>query len=1350
MILEEAPALAASPAAKGSQLILLSARSETALDAGSKRLSSWLESNPTANLADAAYSLAMGRKALPLRHFAVVDENSEVAAALETHSQPQPIVDDAKPDVVFMFPGQGAQYPQMGRQLYQQEPVFAKEIDRCAEQLWQHADFDLLDLLYSDSIGEEQAAERLKKTANTQPALFAVELALARLWQSWGVEPTALVGHSVGEYVAACLADVFSVEDALRLVALRGKLIQELPAGQMLAVTLPAEQVRNRLPEDLAIAAVNSPETCVLAGTAECVSQFAAELESTGVSCTTLRTSHAFHSPMMEPMIERFRAELETVNMQPAKRKIYSTVTGELAAPEHFASPDHWVANVRSAVRFSDCAASMLEHHRGVFVEVGPGQTLGSLLRQHPVESSPTVLSSLPNSRDATPARKHLLKSLGKAWQAGVLPSWSSFYESAPRNRVPLPSYAFDRQSHWLTPDTMASSPSTPTATPAINSGVVSSPSNPAAMNHGSASNWLWQPSWVPAPISDAGSLPAGPWLLFSDRNGVAARLRDQLADSGQEVVEVHLADKFSQVDEQSYTLSPDNAQHYDELFQNLVSAGDLPSNIVHCFGLASDKSQSEGEWDEQSVGLHSLISLAQAIGRHCPTRSINLCVATAGMHSVSDGEPSHPAMATVLGPGKMIPIEYPKVRCRSIDFALADDVGADTLAARLANEFRDQPSDLNNNDTIVAYRNGVRLRESIEPILASGSTVPITDRIRDGATYLILGGLGGLGSALANEIARHVRANFALVGRSKLPSRKVQSIQDIESAGSKCLYLQADATDKGQMEAALAEVKNQFGKIDGVIHAAGMMDTAGPMQSRSAADTDRVLGTKVRGVEILDELLADQPLDWMILCSSNTTSLYHHRLGEVAYVAANCFLDAYAPAARQRFPDRLTQTINWDAWQGVGMTAAALQRTAAAFVKDTVFNENDAMTADEGTRVFGLALKSDAARVIVSKRDLRVRLQDALPQPTRPTNGRVSSVNGDTAGHLAEIWQDLLGVQRVSADDDFFALGGTSLTAIQMNSRIGATLGKQLPLATILQARTIKTLTKLIDGDAPQRKSVALVDLKPHGDRPPLFLMHAAGGNVMFYRQLCDRLAKDQPVYALQSQGLTESLPLATTIAEMAELYTRELRQVAPQGPYLLGGYCMGGTIAFEVAQQLRAQGEEVALVAMLETYDWAKIKPIGLVAKSRFWLEKMYYFWSNSWILPSPERRIFWREKMNVIRDRWAVWRGRWSQRATEARDDRLLSELWRVNDLAASRYRPRPYDSAIVHFRPSKTHAMYRDCEFVADDVRFCQLDCHPAAMMLEPFVGQLAVRLTAEIDRALAQNGQLVPTGITPTH
>lgn len=511
VVIEEAPVPPDTTSTRPRHLLPLSARTATALANMRGRLADHLERHRP-ELADVAHTLTVGRTDFAHRTFVVAATIDEAVEALRDERMASARLDTDAPDVVMMFPGQGSQFVGMGRELYAHEPAYRDALDRCARTLEPLLGLDLRDALYPADAADPLRAGQLTGTGLAQPAIFAVSYAAAQLWLSWGLRPAALVGHSVGEYVAATLAGVFSLEDALTIIASRATLMQALPGGSMRAVRLSPDDLAPHLGDGVDLAAVNTPTSCVVSGPDEAVARFEARMQAVGLETIELHTSHAFHSEMMDPILDRFREVVAGVERHTPTIPIVSTVTGQVLTDAEAVDPGYWAGQVRRPVRFSEAVRTLHEQPGRVYLEVGPGTTLSGAVRQHPDgpdgATRVAVIDSLGHPGKRPPALKQFLEALGRLWQAGVPVDRRAAQGDEARRRVALPTYPFERQRHWVDPPPLASNDAV--ARPAT----LAFASEPA---EGSAST-------PPTP-----TLPP-PVLRLSDDTSSAAHIEDGLA----------------------------------------------------------------------------------------------------------------------------------------------------------------------------------------------------------------------------------------------------------------------------------------------------------------------------------------------------------------------------------------------------------------------------------------------------------------------------------------------------------------------------------------------------------------------------------------------------------------------------------------------------------------------------------------------------------------------------------------------------------------------------------------------------------------------------------------------------
>lgn len=483
VVLEEPPERPGSGPARPYQLLLLSTKTATALEQASSNLRQFLQTHSSTNLADIAYTLQVGRTPYKHRRFVLCQGATDACQSLDALSPDTTGTRESigcDREVVFVFPGQGSQYVNMGLNFYQSEPLFQSIVDQCAELLHPELKFDIRTLLYPEPGQEEAAAAELKKTIHTQPALFVVEYALAQLWMSWGIQPVALMGHSIGEFVAACLAGVFSLEDGLKLIAARGKMMWELPAGSMLSVRSGVDQVRPYLTDQLAIAAINSPSLCVISGPTPAIETLEATLNSEEMACKRLHTSHAFHSTMMDDMMAPFKALCADISLSPPQIPFVSTATADWITDNQATDPQYWADHLRATVRFAESVQTLWQQPERILLEVGPRTTTTTLARQQIKDKQTQVaIASLSKTAADQQELMAVTKALGQLWLAGVSLDWQQFYRLEDRHRVPLPTYPFERQRYWIDPLPAQTNSMQVNASPSTSASNVANPVHP-------------------------------------------------------------------------------------------------------------------------------------------------------------------------------------------------------------------------------------------------------------------------------------------------------------------------------------------------------------------------------------------------------------------------------------------------------------------------------------------------------------------------------------------------------------------------------------------------------------------------------------------------------------------------------------------------------------------------------------------------------------------------------------------------------------------------------------------------------------------------------------------------------
>lgn len=1115
VVLEEAPPAVETVNSNTSNLLILSARTPTALDSLSARVVEFLKSSAAINMDDVAFTLQTGRRRFPYRKYLVGAGRVDAIARLEETSKRigTSHIDESPPrPVMFLLPGVGSHYVGMAHGLYEHFAAFRSEVDRCAQILEPYLGADIRQIIYPRSAGwrkhesgrridlkkmlagtaagqEDADTKTLNQTAYTQPALFSIEYALARLWNHLGIVPDAIVGHSMGEYVAACLSGVLSLEDALRLIVRRTQLVDQLPRGRMLAVALPESEVLSLLHHDLSIALINGPNLCVVAGPVPAVDDFERTLKRKEVIYRPVDNTHAFHSRMLDPIVKPLEEEVRKVRLNAPKIPFMSNVTGTWISKIAATDPAYWAGHANHTARFSDALRTLWQSRNAILLETGPGKTIGVLALQHPARmdaGNPTAISSLRHHYENQPDVEFLMHSAGELWLSGIETNWDNLHQGKSRRTISLPTYPFERQNYWLQQD----------ESPAIQE----LPPNGQETEQSGIDNWFYVPSWERTPFpgmtEDTSNRNGTFWLIFTDRRGEGTVFRNRLEEAGAAVQVVRFGERFHRRSDVTFEINPNGLQDYMALFREIK--GRLPKsvNIIHLGCLTPDDDKKVRIRDDnQNYGFFSLLYIAQAIGELNISVPIKVGIISNRLHEVTGEERLDPEMATVLGPSGVIPKEFPNVTCFNIDLPVSSTVDRlrnDTIDSILSEFVEPKRSD------VIAYRGTHRWRRKYEQVklpalgFIAGNDAPVPKRLRSGGVYLITGGTGGIGLAIAKYLAKSCRARLVLTRRTAFPEKSkwaeqlrangtaqstVETIRDlieIENMGSEVEVHVAEASNHIQMRGVIDQALKKYKSINGVIHAAGIV-SAGLIQAKTKDMADSVLSPKVRGTWVLHDLLADVDLDFLVLFSSVTSVIAPY--AESDYAGANSFLDSFAwfCNAQRRFH---TLTINWPGWKETGQLAKLESKPGMEEWKDEALKK--AIRTRDGVESFGRALNSDFCQVIVSPDNLDslIRQSSEPFDPSwdfhAPKNSAVATMRGEGIGIVdqprneietvvAGIWTDVLGLQQVGIHERFSSLGGHSLLAMQIVSKVRSCYEIGFTLRDFFEAPTIAQLSAAI-----------------------------------------------------------------------------------------------------------------------------------------------------------------------------------------------------------------------------------------------------------------------------------------------
>ncbi|MEO0515668.1 MAG: beta-ketoacyl synthase N-terminal-like domain-containing protein [Cyanobacteria bacterium P01_A01_bin.116] len=1132
VVLEEAPVVTPPKGSQSAepQLLVLSAKTPTALDIAALNLADYLgkivdnhtdNNNPNLALADVAYTLQIGRKAFKHRRNIVCRAAAEAIEKL--HIQTTHTISE-QPSLVFLFSGQGSQYLGMATGLYRSQSIFKQHLDHCAKILSEEG-IDLLALLHPDSDTDktpvqQQGCPTLSQTAYTQPALFAIEYALAQLWKSWGLQPTAMLGHSVGEYVAACLAGVFDLTTALKLVVLRGKLMQQMPSGAMLSVAIAAEAVKPWLTDDITLAVNNGPQLCVVSGRHEAIAALQSRLEKEGITARQLQTSHAFHSPMMEPMLAPFVEAVSQVTLKPPTIPFISNVTGTWITAEEATNPDYWGRQIRQTVRFSEGTTTLLQLADPVFLEIGPGDTLTKLTQQHfspasPKENHPEknhpgkpypTINSLPHPKSTETDSTQMLSAIGLLWSAGVDIQWKAVQGKHNHRRIPLPTYPFERQRYWVDFDASTLTDQMGETREQIRSGVEASAQTNTKTGLTTAlkpdlADWFYSPSWERCVPTVRTKLPTERplWLVFSDSTGIGKQLAQTIEQSGQDVLSVYPGTTFEQAGYRKFSLNPQTPDNFKELLEDLKLREMVPTEIVYLWSLpnAQPNTQANPQENLQTNPLATadpFITLMTLL-KTCSGQStpLQITVVTEAAYDVIGTESLTPEQAEIQGLCQVMGQEYPSIGCRQVDWVQGEKAPKQ-LAQTLWQELRvEQPA------AVVAYRGGASNRHRWQQTYQAvplAKSVPTTIsakgvRLHKGGLYVIIGS-EGLSSIWAEQLTAHYQATI----------------------------VQIEQTDKETLQTELKQAADKFGPIKGVFVSSPMTNekSAAPvalMQPHHWEYSTKTKKTVLQNLQIALQSHTKQSLPPDFCCVQSSLSSIIGGLGLAAYSGANHFIDAFVAQQNQHssFP---WFSINWDAHTDDN---AATERSSDTESGQKNTSQNNA--SGWGTALANFALtptevwqateriltQASPGQTIVSKGDLCDRYQRWIhAQPHQPTRAGLSPTISPKAGHdnthsgqslgqsysrpqlstayvppgndvearIATIWKDLLGIEKVGVNDNFFDLGGHSLLAIQVISRLREAFPVEIEMRNLLfEAPTVAKIAAVIAEQLPQENEL-------------------------------------------------------------------------------------------------------------------------------------------------------------------------------------------------------------------------------------------------------------------------------------
>ncbi|NER24032.1 MAG: amino acid adenylation domain-containing protein [Symploca sp. SIO1C2] len=1150
VVVEEAPL--PDPIPQGTvdrpvHLLALSTRTQAALKELIIRYQKHLNTHPELTIGDICFSANTGRKHFNHRLSVVAKSVAELSEKLAAWSDAQEVAGvyceklpttTAQPKIAFLFTGQGSQYVNMSKELYSTQPTFRKTIEQCDGILRAYQQKPLLSVLYPEP-GETSPID---ETAYTQPALFALEYALFELWKSWGIEPDVVMGHSVGEYVAACVAGVFSLEDGLKLIAHRGRLMQQLPSGgEMIAVMASEEKVNQLIApytEKVAVAAINGPVSMVISGAAEAMKKVRDSLEVEGIKTKQLQVSHAFHSPLMEPMLADFEVVASQITYNQPQIPLISNVTGA-RADQSIATASYWVNHVRQPVKFAQSVESLHQEGYDLFIEIGPKPILLGMLRQCLPEEVGVWLPSLRPSQEDS---QQMLQSLAQLYVRGVKVDWLGFDRDYSPSKVVLPTYPFQRQRYWV----KSTQPFLGNGSDQAQTDIVN------LLNHGntkelaervvqsdgftddqlqvinraldiltkqhlqqlqgksnvdqdyynaqklvpyslhSPQHWLYELSWKPIPSVQEFSTPKsgiGQWLIFADQEGVGQQLATELEQQGKNSILVYRGEACEQISVKQWRLRLGEPADYLQVVCQTLADGQTWQGVVHLWSLDSKEPVEltvSSLQESQQLGCGSVLHLVKALNQLAESQSSpDLWLITQGAQAVEKQTNFVQVQQSPLwGLGRVITLEYPQLNCRLLDLDLNEGVISNTQV--LVKEML-RPDSENQLAYRQAQRYGVRLKQFWDH--TGEDTLPV----KETGSYLITGGLGTLGLEVAQWLVEKGAQHLVLTSRQE-PNQEAQKVLDqMHHKGINVKIVPGDVGQSEDVERLLAESQSSMPSLRGIIHAAGVLDD-GLLMQQSWERFEKVMLPKVAGSWNLHQLSKHLPLDFFVCFSSVASLLGSPSQGN--YAAANAFMDALAHYRQGIGLPGLS--INWGPWAEGGM-ASRLQSQHLSRMKAQGITP---ITPEQGLQALAKLLRQKATQVGVLPINwsqfleqlsggIKIPLLEAfsLAQPTlKPKHyGLLEKLEGakesdrqnSLVSHLQTEVAKVLGMTASQIDVQQYlnTMGLDSMMAVELRNRVQTDLGVDVPIVKFLEDISIVSLATEVNGQLTQIDSYQRVE---------------------------------------------------------------------------------------------------------------------------------------------------------------------------------------------------------------------------------------------------------------------------------
>lgn len=1053
-IIEEAPDQHHSDAGRPYKLLTISARTPAGIERYVHKLKDFLAAQENIDCADMSYTFQIGRKPFEYRRAVAYRDREDLIHILNGGAPQEHVVktDNKNSSPVFLFPGQGSQYINMGKGLYEHEPVFRAEMDNGFSIFRKLTGASLQEVLFPAVKGPV----KIHETRFTQPILFLLEYALARFMIHLGVVPRYMIGHSIGEYVAACISGLFSFEDTLKLVIKRGELMYNLPTGIMLSAILTEQEARSYLNEGVFLAAVNGPQQVVFSGEISAIDKLLIKFDELNIPYQKLHTSHAFHSGMLDPIMEDYRKELQKVKFGEITIPFISNLTGNFIEEAEAATPEYWVRHMRESVKFKDGVNTLLAENKDcIFIEVGPGHTLINLVKQQiPGDQKIKSVDLMATAQKTADDEMYLTTRIGLLWTLGVNIHWDAYYKNEKRRRVSLPTYPFEPVKYPVEVDPLENALAAQEVS-------IYRPANTELKD------WIFYPIWKSAVLPEPEVLQEKGCLFFSTGDVFCESLRNELVSRDVELVEVLLSEKFEKRSGAQYCINATNPDHFDRLIKELINDRVLITDIIYGWCTRADAKEFELNTTSKAMNLvyFSIVFIVQAFLKNKTLPGKRITVLTNNLHKVTGNEPVVYIQSLALGLVNAIHQEH-GIECYNVDLDIAAEplgLAKVTAGEILANR--------NKLERVVAIRHNRRWVQDFQKNVRSLQDNP--GLIKKRGVYFITGGLGNVGFTLAKYLIEHYQACIVLTGRKNLADAEkdekwISRLHALKELNGSVRYYAVNVADLAAMREVVEDVETGIGKISGVIHAAGNLNRTDfeLVEDITPQKALALFMPKVTGLYNLTEIFRHKKTDFVWITSSISSILGGLTFG--SYAAANLFMDHFISSQSDHL-------LNWKCID----------------LSEMSFSEQSDETGNKST---SKALKSaDLVRLFewsIAVRDIPLMIQTIEPLPSRIQRAYTIHtqihVDEDTVFverserpdlsstylapqtnsefKLVELIEKFFGIKNVGIQDSFFELGGDSLKAMVLLKRIKKEFSINMSLVEFFKLPNIQQMGAEID----------------------------------------------------------------------------------------------------------------------------------------------------------------------------------------------------------------------------------------------------------------------------------------------